>query len=339
MAIQITFGVLSASAHEAALQQLVDVLGQRHAVVLHHDFGQHPTVAVTHPRCHVVRPHVATGWGTWGQTLAILAVLRHAVESTQFDYLQLLSESCLPIRPLVEFEEFLAAIRPDACIGLIRIGAPATDIGRLNFAWRSLVTRPFVRKLIGRVVDPLRAPGSALDPSKRVLVSGLAVCPPAASDQRSVVQAARRALFRALTSRALNRHPFVDGLQCYVGSTWFCLSRRAAEHVLNFVDTRPDLMAHFAGCRNSDEAVVHTAIGNSAFDRIVDFNHYVNWSQRIHGPDTLGLADQAVWQRSGKFFARKFPMDPTDSARVACLAAIDGAPPGMLATLDMKCAS
>jgi hypothetical protein len=74
-------------------------------------------------------------------------------------------------------------------------------------------------------------------------------------------------------------------------------------------DDCPKIVSHFSQCFIPDESYFHTLIGNMKSLRVAPGNHALFWRPGNSGPDTL---DENYLERliiSGKYFARRFPLD------------------------------
>src|SRR3712207_3486837 len=100
---RILFVVMSAVAAPGTVDQLARSLAP-HTVLLHHDFSQQPDFRLEAENVAFVSDPVPTGWGTFGFVEGIFHALDHALRNFDFDYLQLLSPTCLPIKPMEQFE-------------------------------------------------------------------------------------------------------------------------------------------------------------------------------------------------------------------------------------------
>src|SRR5690554_5667489 len=118
--MKVLFGIMSAIQPAATLQCLIDALGTRR-ILVHHDWSQQPGLRVSGPSMAYVEDPARTGWADWGFTRGILRLLEYALECERFDYFQLLSPTCMPIRPLEEFEGYLASTRPDFLIDAVEL--------------------------------------------------------------------------------------------------------------------------------------------------------------------------------------------------------------------------
>ena len=112
---KIVFVVMSAISKPATTEQLARALAP-HIVLVHHDFHQTPYFPLVAPNVRFVPNPRRTGWAVFGFTDGIFHSLRYALENFEFDYLQLLSPTCLPIKPLQTPRPYLG---PDYRRGLL----------------------------------------------------------------------------------------------------------------------------------------------------------------------------------------------------------------------------
>lgn len=313
--MRVCYGILSSSTDGKIVTQLVNSLGKNVPIIIHHDFSQQPEFNLSSgSNVTVIRDYIPTKWGGWSQAEAILCLLKYADGNESFDYFQLLSETCLPVRPIGEFESFLAQTKPDACIGLIRILGKANDFGTLNYAWRYLAGDSISQKAIRFLSRHCMERAERIDVRKRSMVGGL-----------SVVQSAEKcdvpkfppmhSLLDYLLRITSKDHPFNDEFNCFVGSTWFCLSRKVVEQTLQKLNLRLDLVAHYKNTQCPDESIVHTLVGNGGFKNIASINHHLSWKERANGPDELTMDHFSEIRSSRKFFARKFSKSTSNDLR------------------------
>ena len=105
---KIVFVVMSAIHSPESVAQLARSLAP-HTVVVHHDFSQTPEFSVDEPNVRFVPEPKRTGWAIWGFSEGIFHALRYAYENLEFDYLQILSPTCLPIKPMSALEAHVAS--------------------------------------------------------------------------------------------------------------------------------------------------------------------------------------------------------------------------------------
>src|SRR3954447_10256317 len=103
MDTKIVFLVMSAVSKPGTVDQLARALAP-HCVLVHHDFSQSPEFPLSAPNVRFVPDPKRTGWGVFGLVEGIFHSFRYALANLEFDYLQLLSPTCLPIKPLRDFE-------------------------------------------------------------------------------------------------------------------------------------------------------------------------------------------------------------------------------------------
>jgi hypothetical protein len=314
--LKLIVGILSARASSAVVQQLVDTLAGAATVVLHHDFLQQPGFRVTAPNLDVLEDHAATRWGDWSLVDAMLRLLRRAIVEHRADYFQLVSDTCLPIRPLDEFTEYLRAQAPDTCIGLLPVAAsePASysHIGRIAREGSATQT------LLEYSVRPYLGPGKRRQPR---IVAGVRIMEPASHSREHWLQrigqfATLRALAplaMALTAPATSRGL---GLRPHVGSQWFACSGSLGAQLIQRVDGAPEICEFFRRTKIPDESFFQTLVGTIAPKKIAPPNHFLMWHGKQHGPGNLQLADFAHFRASRKFFARKFANDARDPLRL-----------------------
>jgi len=94
---KLVFLVMSAVSRPATIEQLARALAP-HLVLVHHDFSQTPNFRLTAPNVRFVPNPRRTGWAVFGFVEGIFHSLQHATANFDFDYLQLLSPTCLPLR-------------------------------------------------------------------------------------------------------------------------------------------------------------------------------------------------------------------------------------------------
>ena len=242
---KIVFLLMSAVHDAGAVAQLARSLAP-HTVLIHHDFSQTPDFIVDEPNvCFVPEPK-RTGWAVWGFVDGIFHGMRHALRHLEFDYLQILSPTCLPIKPLAEFERHVGS-------GEVEAHYAAVDVLGDEDAYMTIGFRAFARegsllyRLLMRMgwlyfgsLNPLRAVGgSRRDVGNVQLRTG------------GSHDASGRLFWRARLARGVMRlaeqfgdHGFGPDLPPFYGSTWF----GARPHVIAWmVDlfAQPDIQKHF----------------------------------------------------------------------------------------------
>lgn len=133
---KIAFGVLSCRDSAAAVTQLANAV-YPHRVIVHHDFSKHYDFDIERPNVIILPQPLNTAWAGWSLVEACALLMQEEMRDPQCTHFQLLSESCLPIRSIKDFESYLAATQPDAMIDLELLTNPGSDI-LLSHGWRYL---------------------------------------------------------------------------------------------------------------------------------------------------------------------------------------------------------
>jgi hypothetical protein len=305
--MEIAFGVLSSREPKGTLEQLVQSLGEDDPVFVHHDFSKRPGVDLNERRAYLIPDYVKTGWGTEHLVHAIFHLIRTALKRSRFDYFQLLSPSCLPLRPVEELRRYLRN-------GQHAVHADILNLDEDERVMMSHGHRDFCRteKVASRLLSRSRRWYLGADPATFHLANlgiehrsdSLAPLTPLQWVGKQIHQAARAGL--------LDNHPFRGGTAPQVGSLWLCLRRDVCEYLVPKEYSDP-AVAYLKGLKMCDEIVFSTLLGNSPFD-IVPSLHLVNEFIGSH-PRPFNEADLETLARSEKFFARKFEGGPAHPIR------------------------
>jgi hypothetical protein len=111
-----------------------------------------------------------------------------------------------------------------------------------------------------------------------------------------------------MVGRRAEQAPFNAEFRCYAGSYWHTIRRRCAEYLLDFVDTKPDLVAYLRRVLVPDECFVQTVLANHPGFRFVNDNRrYYDMRGARHGhPKVMTEEDLPRFLGSRYVFARKF---------------------------------
>ena len=103
------------------------------------------------------------------------------------------------------------------------------------------------------------------------------------------------------------RRRFPLGLVPYGGSSYWWLSREAADYVHRFVAEHPGYVRFFKHVDIPDESIFHTILMNSPLrDSVVnDELRHLDWTREVK-PAIFGAGDLELLRRSPKLVARKF---------------------------------
>jgi hypothetical protein len=302
--LKIAFGVLSSKHSEDAVTMFAAQVAP-HPVYVHHDFSRHAAFAPVGQNIVVLKAPVATTWGHWSLVEASFRLMDVALADPTVTHFQLVSESCMLIRPVKAFETYLQQVQPDLMLDLLDM----RDLrAQLSHGWRYFGANLFWRRVLRRATQWCFTGEPKFLATQSI---NLAVCNTA--NPRS---------WRSWVGKALIRLHWVAfqyklktwGLETMaVGGQWFGASRAAAQWLLDAREANPPLVGHFQKCFIPDEAFIQTLVVNGQLQqqafRVMPGNHYVSWVSGGHGPDTLTSQEIPGMLRSGKFFARKVPLE------------------------------
>jgi len=312
----IAFGVLSSKQSTAAVEQIAAAV-YPHPVYVHHDFSKQPDFAPHGDNITLLEHPVATAWGDWSLVEATYRLMARALDDPAVTHFQLLSESCLPLQEIARFEAYLLAQQPDAMIDILPV---STEQILHSHGWRYLPRSALLRR-IGRRAS-IWAAGSQY--AHRDLGSiNLRVALPAKDVLGRLAQRAGRLTLR-LAARSGQRLLDAHSLHGYaVGAQWFGVNRRTAQWLLQARQALPAFTAHYQRCHIPDESYVHTLLHNAVAAglplRMASANHALYWDGNGTGPDLLTDKDYGRLSESGKYFGRKFELDPGTALRLRVL--------------------
>lgn len=315
MSVRLAFGIMSAIHRPSTVAQLADALAP-YPVVVHHDFSQQPDFAIASPNAQLVPSPKRTGWANWGYSEGILLLLKHCLEQVEFDYFQLLSPTCLPIKPLREFAAYVGDGRHQANIEWVSLDDDPQVL--MHFAYRTYAPDMSLRyRALWRAYLMYGAEGGP-----RVEKVGLSI--PLAyhgyeSGRMSLRSRAALGFVRLAQRGLLGRHPFGPGLRALTGGTWFGASREVCEYLVRKA-AEPEIADYFSRLTQADETLFPTLLGNSGF-RIGPSNHLVNVYNGGH-PRWFESSDLDRITRSPAYFGRKFPDDASAPIRRTVLGRI-----------------
>jgi len=315
MGIRIVFAVMSATQQGATVAQLADAL-RPHVVLIHHDFTKRRDFLVDLPNVRMVPDPMVTGWGSWGLSRGIFHTIEHALRTLDFDYLHLLSPTCLPIRPIADLEAWVS--RGDVDIHADMFEVERDEATMMNFGYRAYA---YGGSLKYRVLGRLRQYYFGRD---AILEQSCSLSLLRRSERRAALG---NGLFDRVAIGAthaaargwLGHNPFNPTLRPMIGSLWIGMTRRVCEYLMRIRHSDP-ISGYFAHLKIVDEMLFPTLLANSPF-RVGPALHSVN-DFDIHGsPHWIKDDDLTRMFATGRFLARKFPDDPQASVRLRALAA------------------
>lgn len=311
---RIVFAIFSALQKPSTVAQLAEALAP-HTVLIHHDFRKQADFHIDLPNVRFVPNPTDTGWGNWGLSQGIYHTIQHSLREFEFDYLQLMSPTCLPIRPVAEFEQHVRSSTADVHGDFFDITESPEMMmvfGARCFApdetFRHRVLRRMQRWYFGPVV------------SVQQHVS-LSIRRRADSRPLGPIESLRAAIALRVTTMArdgvLYRHPFDAQFRPYIGSTWIGMKHKAAQYL---VGTRSDprVESHFRHLPIVDEILFPTFLANSGM-KIEPGNHAVNTFTVAGNPEWITDDDFDRLTKTQMFFARKFPDDSRAPVRLRAL--------------------
>ncbi|HSV48138.1 MAG TPA: hypothetical protein VLJ58_20275 [Ramlibacter sp.] len=302
---RIVFLVMSAVSRPATVDQLAHALAP-HLVLVHHDFSQTQDFPLHAPNVRFVPNPRRTGWAVFGFVDGIFHSLRHAMANLDFDYLQLLSPTCLPIKPLAQFEAHVSAGAQAHfdCIDLLRDRDALMSVGYRAFT----PERSFRHRVLRRLSQGYFGPDSGRrDEAGIWLRSGAG---------KGAMPWIALAAVKALCPPWIGQHIFDNSFRPYYGSAWFGARRHVVGGMVE-VFSRPGVRDYFSGLRISDEFLIPTLLMHLGPPK-GPMNHFIQRYNQAH-PGVIEEADIAQLARSGAYFARKFADDPAEQARVRVL--------------------
>jgi len=299
---KIIFLVMSAVNKAATVDQLAKALAP-HTVLVHHDFSQTPQFPLSAPNVLFVPEPLRTGWGLFSFVEAIFHSMQYALAHFDFDYLQLLSPSCLPIKPLAQFEAHVSG-GADAhfdCMDVLRDQDALMTIG-----YRALTPDMSLRFRIARRLSNVYF-GASLGRREE---AGIWV----RSQPRGNAAGSRLALAftRALGRQSIGRHIFDEKFRAYYGTTWFGARRHVVAQMIESFQ-RPGLKDYFSRLCLPEEIILPTLLMDLRPNK-GPMNHYFQHFEQSH-PRLFGESDIGRLRQSPAFFARKFPDDATAPVR------------------------
>lgn len=267
--------------------------GEQSRVLLHHD---HKCSALDLEQVRAIdrveMPDLYTPirWGGFSQLEMILTSMRWLIDNRDFDWVVYLSGQDFPVQPLAQVERFLTDTPYDGFVQGRPIHERPWHIGgqRYLYQYHTMPRMPGLRRLhalIERHSEKVRAAGRLPRFESAHLGSG-------------------RFQFGVRPT-----NPFRDGNECYKGSAWWTLSRKAIAALLRIHRERPELARHYRRAGFApNESYIQTLLRTDRSLNLMgsDDKRFIRWSDPDSGhPDVLRCAHFQEMINSGKHFARK----------------------------------
>lgn len=304
MPVRLQFIVMSSGEDTALLSQLVEALDPW-PVLIHQDASR-PRLALPPMRSGVrwMQPSLATGWGDWGFASAISLSIADALRHGNFDYLQLLSPSCLPIRPLADLIHHVSQDEADHHFDAFALDRDRDTV--MSFAWRAFAPSNSERqKLLSRLRRWYFGESPVLE--QQHSMSLLHRQRPAYGTY-SLRAGAAVAFTRAM---ALDRPS--TRAACAVGSVWFGARRQVCERMVEIAGSK-HIRKRFESLAMVDELLIPTLLMHAG-RKAGPSNHAVSPFDALGHPTPIDLPLLLKAASSQRFFARKFRPDPQDACR------------------------
>jgi hypothetical protein len=314
---RIKFLIMSSGEDDHVLAQLTAALAPM-PVLIHQDAARPRPYSPELDRRGVrwVNPSLRTGWGDWGFASAILHSIADALQHTDFDYLQLLSPSCLPIRPIADLMDHVRTSPADYHADLFDLDRDRDT--RMNFAWRALAPASSVRQRSFRRLRRWYFGASpVLEQSHSMSLFHRSAPAQGLAGAAAGAAAALMGLIpddaRQRTLPAASPEP----VRLSVGSVWFGARREVCVRMLEIAH-RVETEQRFRPLAMVDELLLPSLLA---------------WSGRLRGPSNHAVApfdlkghpariDRPLLSSaaaSGRYFARKFSPDAQDACRQLAL--------------------
>jgi hypothetical protein len=246
-------------------------------IVCHHDFSQCAfSTDNLSPNVSFVRPHLPTAWADISIVEATVKAMEQMFALPDSpDWFVLMSGSDYPIKPAARILDEMRSGGYDAHISFERIRA-----GAFERRWQKICLKRYCT---------LCFPSLATSRSW-----GL---------KRPIISVKHPLLTRPFL-------PFSKDFECYAGSTWFSVNRRAAQYIIGFHGSKKKLANHYRTKHCPDESYFQTILANDPRFKLNNNNwRYTDWSAGGSHPKTLKSDDLPKVLSSPDHFARKFDMD------------------------------
>lgn len=310
--MRVAFGVLSSRDSAAAIDQIARAVFPN-PVYVHHDFSKYPDYSPQASNVIVLTDPVKTAWGDWSLVEASFRLMHEALKDPSVSHFQLLSEACLPVRPLSEFVDYLHNEQADIMIDSLPL---AEDVALFSHGWRYCSRSSGIRRVARKLTVVLWG-------EQRRHLPRAAVNLTLAGIPRSRLAFARTWCVRFVLRRIMRYAPGVDltsGIESLaIGGQWFAANRRGMVWLLAARQTYGAFTQRYQAYPIPDESYIHSLVRfaglRGAGLTVRPSNHALFWDTAGTGPDVLDDADEPRIRASGKFFARKFVLDQGNTLR------------------------
>jgi hypothetical protein len=223
-------------------------------------------------------------WGDFSVTRTIIMLIKQALDANRnYGYFVLLSGSDYPLRSTSYIHDFFEIYQ--------------------NTEFINMVKMPCAK--VGKPISRLR--------SYKVESSH--------SIRKQIFEITQRFLRKFGLDSVLERDykKILGDLEPYGGSTWWALTKHACEYIINFIDSKPQVVDFYKNTLLADEMFFQTILWNSQFKETVKRNlTYTDWSAGGSHPamidsrhirffkDQRKIIAHDVYGKGELLFARKF---------------------------------
>lgn len=259
-------------------------------IVCHHDFGKNPNwLEHVSDNVRICRPHVETGWGTFGcveATIRSLGILYSGNDAPEW-YIYL-SGADYPIKSANKILEDLTNSPYDGYI-----------------EHRVLTGTDFVY------------PQDRRNPQGWKWDDWLHHCHKRYCSVRLDVHGINRYLRRSKRTYWLEhpfitkgRIPFGEDFKAYCGEVWYCANHRCAARLIDFFEADRKVANHYRTTLVPEESYPQTVLANTpGLNLSQNILRYIDWTERKSSPKILTKVDFGSMVTSTAHFARKFDVE------------------------------
>ncbi|MFZ0059706.1 MAG: beta-1,6-N-acetylglucosaminyltransferase [Acidimicrobiales bacterium] len=281
-------------------------------IVIHHDTFRStldPSLFDTLSNVHVLTSDKPIRWGDLSLDIARWRAFRWILMNFDVDWIVLLSEQDYPITSMQNLRNRLVQSGVDAFIEGRRIGDIEDEKTRRYFESRYLyqyvclpslnLERRLPRRWQQFTAQIRRGMFFCVNHSQRLVF--IAMGPPELK-------------LRSWIGLRTRRSPFSTEFPCWHHDSWYALSRKSMEHVIDYLDAHPDVIRYYSRTVIPVESVTGTIVFNDPDLEVANVAlHEIRWTNPDSGhPDVFRLEDLDVLRSSNAIFARKFDYENND---------------------------
>lgn len=316
---KIAFGILSSKNSTSAVEEIARFVFP-HSVYVHHDFSKQPNFCPSGENVHVLRDPVRTAWGDWSLVAATHLLMKAALADPSITHFQLLSEACLPVKPISEFEDYLRVKKPDFMLDVASLNDASLNV---SHGWRYFSNNIYIRRLLRKACFLVIGESGNYQQIASVNCQFETPSPIGVDWGKKLIS---KLIIKIFSSDFEENLQSLGLKESAIGSQWFGASRRGASWLLASQSSFSGFSKYSEHCHIPDEFYFQTLIWNARLFglplSIMPSNHFTSWKSCSTGPDILTEKDFQDIRNSGRFFARKFDIDHATHVRAKVLAGL-----------------